>query len=158
AKGLAPGSGELKLTSYPSGAHVQIDGWTEPTWITPFSSPSMSAGPHTVVFSRPGYTAQTQTVQVAKGQSLTVYVQMLSAVSTLTVSSDPPGATILVDGQETGKLTPAKISVERGDHKITVRKAGFADATASTSVAEGENFDFAPKLQPGSSENAFGRV
>ena len=38
-----------------------------------------------------------------------------------------------------------------------VRKAGFVDASVSTSVAEGENFDFAPKLQPGSSEGAMGK-
>ncbi len=150
AKG-APGSGELRLTSYPSGAQVQIDGWTEPIWITPFNSPSMSAGAHTVVFSKSGYLTQTQTVEVAAGRSLTVHAQLPMSVSTLSVSSDPAGAAILVDGKETGKLTPAQIAVEKGEHKIVVRKPGFADASVTTSIVEGERFDFAPKLQPGSS-------
>ncbi len=155
---VAPGSGEMHLTSYPSGAQVQIDGWTEPTYITPFSSPSMSAGKHAVVFSKAGYVTQTQTVEVATGHALTVHATLPMSASTISVSSDPAGAAILVDGKETGKLTPAKITVEKGGHKIVVRKAGFADASVSTNVAEGETFDFSPKLQPGSSEGAIGRL
>jgi serine/threonine-protein kinase len=157
-RSVAPGSGELRLTSFPSGAQVQIDGWTEPKWITPFSSPSMSAGKHAVIFSKSGYITQTQTVEVAAGRSLTVHAQLPVSASTLTVASDPAGAAILVDGRETGRLTPAKISVEKGDHKIVVRKQGFADASVATNIAEGENFDFAPKLQPGSSGSAMGKL
>jgi hypothetical protein len=148
----------LRLTSYPSGAQVQIDGWTEPKWITPFSSPSMSAGKHAVVFSKSGYITQTQTVEVAAGQTLTMHAQLPMSVSTLSVSSDPAGAAILVDGKETGRLTPAQISVEKGEHKIVVRKQGFADSSVTTNIAEGETFTFAPKLQPGSSEGTMGKL
>ena len=155
---VAPGSGEMRLTSYPSGAQVQIDGWTEPTWITPFSSPSMSAGKHAVTFSKSGYITQNQTVEVAAGQALTVHAQLRTVVSTLAVSSDPAGGSILVDGKETGRLTPAQIAVEKGEHKIVVRKAGFVDASVTTNLAEGETFSFAPKLQPGSSETAMGKL
>ena len=155
---VAPGSGEMRLTSYPSGAQVQIDGWTEPTWITPFSSPSRSAGKHSVVFSKSGYITQTQTVELAAGQALTVHAQLRTVVSTLAVSSDPAGGSILVDGKETGRLTPAQIAVEKGEHRIVVRKAGFVDASVATNLAEGETFSFAPKLQPGSSEGAMGKL
>ncbi len=155
---VAPGSGEMRLTSYPSGAQVQIDGWTEPTWITPFSSPSMSAGKHAVTFSKAGFITQNQTVEVSAGQALTVHAQLRTVVSTLAVSSDPAGGSILVDGKETGKLTPAQIAVEKGEHKIVVRKAGFVDASATTNLAEGETFTFAPKLQPGCSDGAMGKL
>jgi serine/threonine-protein kinase len=155
---VAPGSAEMRLTSNPSGAQVQIDGWTEPTWITPFNNPSMSAGKHTVVFSKTGYITQTQAVQVAAGRSLTVHAQLPVSVSTLSVSSSPAGAAILVDGRETGKLTPAQLSVEKGEHKIVLRKQGFADSSVTTNIAEGETFTFAPKLQPGSSEGAMGKL
>ncbi|MDP9262950.1 MAG: PEGA domain-containing protein [Acidobacteriota bacterium] len=147
----APGSGEMRLTSSPSGARVQIDGWTEPNWITPFNNPSMAAGKHTVVFSKTGYITQTRTVEVAAGRSLTLQAQLPVSVSTLAVSSDPAGAAILVDGKETGRLTPAQIAVDKGEHKIVVRKAGFADAGVTAQIKEGERFEFAPKLQPGSS-------
>jgi len=157
-RNAAPGSGEMRLTSYPSGAQVQIDGWTEPTWITPFSSPSMSAGKHSVVFSKGGYITQTQTAEVAAGQTTTLHATLPVSVSTLSVTSDPAGAAILVDGKETGRLTPAKIAVEKGGHKIVVRKTGFADASVSTDITEGETFEFAPKLQPGSSESAIGKL
>jgi hypothetical protein len=48
--------------------------------------------------------------------------------------------------------------VEKGDHKVVVRKQGFVDANVSTTIAEGETFQFAPKLQPGSSESPIGKL
>jgi hypothetical protein len=111
-----------------------------------------------VAFSKSGYITQTQTVEVTAGQALTIHAQLPMSVSTLAVSSDPAGGSILVDGKETGKLTPAQLAVEKGEHKIVVRKQGFADANVTTNVAEGETFTFAPKLQPGSSEGAIGKL
>jgi len=157
-RNVAPGSGEMRLTSFPTGAKVQIDGWAEPTWITPFNSPGMSAGKHAVAFSKSGYITQTQTVEVTAGQVLTIHAQLQVSASTLAVASDPPGAVILVDGKETGRLTPAQIAVEKGEHKIVVRKQGFADSSVTTNLAEGETFSFAPKLQPGSSEGTMGKL
>ncbi|MCC6669847.1 MAG: PEGA domain-containing protein [Planctomycetes bacterium] len=46
------------------------------------------------------------------------------------VTSTPPGAEILVDGQPTGKTTPALLELDGffGDHHvITLRKRGFSD-------------------------------
>src|SRR6185312_5923958 len=42
---------ELKLLSQPDNAKVEIDGWSEPNWVTPFTASHLAAGMHTVVFS-----------------------------------------------------------------------------------------------------------
>jgi hypothetical protein len=39
----------------------------------------------------------------------------------LYVESTPPGALILIDGQDTGEITPAEIEVPGGDHMVVVR-------------------------------------
>jgi hypothetical protein len=53
-----------------------------------------------------------------------------SAVGGLLVSSDPPGARILVDGKETTSTTPAVIDLPPGTtHDVGYRLDGFRDAT-----------------------------
>ena len=41
------------------------------------------------------------------------------------VNSEPQGAEILVDGQPTGRSTPAMLTLESTTHTITLRKQGF---------------------------------
>src|ERR671913_731160 len=38
----------------------------------------------------------------------------------LKIDSFPPGAAILIDGTATGRITPTTISLEVGDHAITI--------------------------------------
>lgn len=51
------------------------------------------------------------------------------------VTSDPPGATILVDGKAIDQKTPAEIDLEPGTHKITLQAAGRKDSEQSVEVA-----------------------
>lgn len=48
------------------------------------------------------------------------------------VYSDPAGATILVDGEDSGETTPARLDLGGmlgTDHRITLRKAGYREAS-----------------------------
>ena len=40
------------------------------------------------------------------------------------LSSDPPGANILVNGKSIGKVTPQRIDLAPGTYKITVERDG----------------------------------
>ncbi len=141
--------GELRFESQPRGAKVTVDGWTEPTWFTPFPASNLSAGKHTVVFSSPGYIAETRSVLVAAGKSQTLSVQLSPAVSKIQLSSTPSGASVEVDGKDTGKTTPAEILLEKGQHTIVVRKPGYSDASTTETLAEGQTLNFSPiLLQP----------
>lgn len=51
------------------------------------------------------------------------------------VTSDPPGATILVDGKDSGMKTPADVDVPPGSHKITLQAAGKKDNEQTIEVA-----------------------
>jgi hypothetical protein len=59
-------------------------------------------------------------------------------VSDLTVEVNEPGAKVLVDGAEVG-VTPLNkpVSVEVGERRVTIQKAGFADATKTVTVSGG---------------------
>jgi len=62
-------NGSLKVTSFPSGANVSIDG-VDTGKVTPMST-SVAVGDHTVVVSIPnsGWNPDTRTVTVVSGKS-----------------------------------------------------------------------------------------
>ncbi len=58
-------------------------------------------------------------------------VALLSGCNNLTVQSVPPGAEIYLDGEPTGRVTPASFrlsDVGFGLHGIQARMAGYADS------------------------------
>jgi len=65
------------------------------------------------------------------------------------VSSTPPGAQIIVDGRDTGHVTPREIQLQQGQHTVEVRLAGHTatsqtfDALAATRVRLELNLDAA---------------
>lgn len=137
---------ELKFTSKPDGAKVEIDGWSEPNWVTPFTASNLAAGYHLVSFTKSGYLQQSRSVESLAGKSIAVSVELAQALSTIVVSSNPQGANIWLDGKDTGQLTPAQLNVEKGIHRVVVRKAGFKDAAGDETVMEGQTVTFTPIL------------
>jgi len=55
-------------------------------------------------------------------------------MGTISVQSQPAGASILLDGKDTGKKTPAQIQAMRGAHSILLRQEGYIDSTTSANV------------------------
>jgi hypothetical protein len=155
----APTTGELQISSTPSGAQVQVDGATSGT--TPFSAHKLAPGPHTVVVSKAGFPSATRVISVTAGKTTPLVVNFASApTATIKLTSQPAGAAIFLDGKDSGKVTPAQLSTDPGEHKLLLRKAGFKDATMTTpKLTAGQNFDFAPLLQAGKNdENPFKKL
>jgi hypothetical protein len=56
------------------------------------------------------------------------------------VSSTPAGAAIVIDGRDTGRLTPTLFSFEKtGSHTVVVRRAGFLEGTSTVNVQSGQS-------------------
>jgi hypothetical protein len=143
---VAPG--QLAIDSTPQGTQVEIDGQTDPSWITPFTLSGLSAGQHTVTLSKKGFSPDTRTVDVASGGKAFVTTRLVQLVATLSVSSSPAGANIYVDGKNSGKVTPAQVPVDQGQHVILVRKSGYIDETTSAQFTLGQTTNFSPNLRP----------
>ena len=139
--------GQMAIDSTPQGAQVQIDGRTNPTWITPFTLSGLGPGQHTVAVSKAGYSTDTRTVDVTSGGKSFVTTRLAQLVATLAVSSTPAGANIFVDGKNSSKLTPAQVPVDQGQHVVLVRKSGYIDETTSAQFTLGPTTNFAPTLR-----------
>jgi eukaryotic-like serine/threonine-protein kinase len=140
--------GQLAVDSTPEGAQIQIDGKSDPNWQTPYTMPGLAAGEHSIVVSKPGYVQEIRTVDVTAAAKTSLVVHLTAQVVSMNVSSDPAGAAIYVDGKDTAKVTPAVISLEKGNHTVLVRKAGFLDETTAANGQPGQTLHFAPRLRP----------
>jgi len=84
---------------------------------------------------------------VTSGNRATAQVRLTQLVATLIVKSDPPGASIYVDGRDTNAKTPAQVGVDKGQHVVLVRLSGYLDETMTGQFALGQTFNFNPTLR-----------
>ena len=139
--------GQVAIDSTPQGAQVQLDGKTDPSWVTPFTLSGLQPGQHTVTVSKAGYSTDTRNVEVPSGGKSFVVSHLSQLMATLSVSSTPPGANVYIDGRDTGKLTPAQVSVDKGQHVVLVRKQGYIDETTSAQFVLAQTVSFSPTLR-----------
>jgi hypothetical protein len=140
--------GQLNVTSTPAGAQIQVDGQNNPGWITPYNLPGLTPGNHIVVITKPGFAPETRTLDIASGSKSFLQVQLASLSAVVVIASDPAGVEVWMDGKDTGKATPAQISVDKpGSHSFVFKKQGYLDETASANLQTGQTFRLAPTLK-----------
>ena len=146
--------GELTIDSTPRGAQVQLDGNGDASWVTPLALTSLQLGQHSLTVSKAGYTTDSRTINVTSGYRATITVHLARLMAILVVKSDPPGASIYVDGHDMSTKTPGQISVEKGQHVVLVRMPGYVDETMNAQFALGQTSSFSPTLRPlGNTDN-----
>ncbi len=140
--------GQLSVTSTPAGAQIQIDGQNNAAWVTPFNLAGLNPGQHTLTISKAGYVAETRNIDVGSGSKSFISVQLAQLNATVSVSSDPSGAAIWMDGKDTGRTTPAQISVDKpGNHSFAFKKQGYLDETSTANLQIGQTFRLSPNLR-----------
>jgi serine/threonine-protein kinase len=140
--------GRVAIDSTPQGAQVQIDGKSDPAWVTPYTMAGLAPGQHAVVVAKVGYITDTRTIDVASGNKAVVAIHLTPLMATLSVSSSPAGANVYVDGKDSGKVTPAQLSLDKGAHTILLRKTGYLDETAASQLVQGEIARVSSALRP----------
>jgi eukaryotic-like serine/threonine-protein kinase len=141
-----PITGQLAINSVPAGAQVQIDGRSDPGWVTPYAV-TLYAGPHSIVLTKPGFTTQSQNVEVVPSNRSVVSLNLSEMLAIAAINSDPAGSSIYVDGRDTGKVTPAQLSIPKGSHTVTVRRLGYFDASQSVDLYPGQTAHISPSLK-----------
>ena len=139
--------GQMAIDSTPQGVEIQIDGKTDPAWVTPITLSGLGPGQHSITFSKSGYVTDTRTVAVTSGGKLSVTTRLVPLTATLSVASTPAGANVYIDGKDTHKLTPTQVSVDKGQHVVLVRKSGYIDETTSAQFVLGQTTNFSPSLR-----------
>lgn len=129
----AAATGALVVTSDPPGAGVTLDGTAAGT--TPLNLTSVSEGDHTVTVSLAGYADQSATITVpAGGTSKNAYTL---SPNILSVSSNPAGASVTLDGTYAGTTPLSRTAVPAGAHTLVLTLDGYDPYTATVTVVPG---------------------
>jgi serine/threonine-protein kinase len=142
----APTTGELSITSIPPGATIEIAGRTE-SWKTPQTMNALSPGAYKVTISKAGYASETRSIEIAAGNRATLDVKLVATKGYLTVTGTPIGANILIDGKDSGKLTPSDFVLDPAAHTVTIHKDGYLDTTTDIKLTAGQSVSYAPTLK-----------
>ena len=142
----SPTDGLLAVTSFPEGAAVEIEGRGAVSGETPLMVGSLISGTYKITVSRQGYATETRSVQVTAGNRTSLDVRLAPMKGTVTITGSPAGASIFINGKDTGKVTPAEFVLDPAVQGILVRKAGYLDATTVIKLAAGQSVSYAPSL------------
>ncbi|MFM1897615.1 MAG: hypothetical protein RLZZ385_2689 [Pseudomonadota bacterium] len=101
---------------------VQVDGVD--VGVTPLVDMDMEAGEREIVLSKERYQPYREVLNIEGRQVPESFeFELAPAWATVSLSSDPPGADVLVDGELVG-TTPLQADILEGEHELTVKLAG----------------------------------
>ncbi len=141
-------TGELMIDSSPRGAMVELDGQNQAGAVTPYTAVNISAGRHIVTLRKEGYAAESQAVDITAGQKAYAVVSLKELGARVAISSDPEGATVLIDGRDAGKTTPMTVILPPGKHTVSFQKYGFLQSVQTVELVPGQALLVRPRLLP----------
>jgi serine/threonine-protein kinase len=120
------GGGRLQdvwVNTNPPGAKAVLDDDLSQSCQTPCMIHAAS-GTHHLTFAQAGFENEYREVHVGDIAQDLPTVTLRKPGGTLMLTTDPPGATVRVNGQMVPQLTPAQITLAPGSYTITVEKGG----------------------------------
>jgi hypothetical protein len=147
---IGGGKGYYYITSYPSGGSVNFDGDYKGTTPVTVEVASQGTPGHTVSISLQGYETWSTSLagNPASGQTIpvTAYLTAIQSYGSIAVTSDPSGATAVLDGGSS-QITPCTFTgVSPGSHTISVSKGGYTSISRTVTVSGGSTTQVAVTL------------
>ena len=129
--------GKISIASDPVGAQVLLDG--KDYGKTPLKIDSLPVGDYSLTLKLDGSKDITDTLSVVEGATLTKNYKFESAVGSLSVETDPVGASVTVDGKATGLVSPCTVSaLPEGTHDVYLELSGYLPWSGEITVTRGE--------------------
>ena len=135
---LEPLAKGIFITTAPPGADVFING-AKQSGRTPVALP-LAPGQYNLVLRLSGYEPYSGSIQVTEIQTpfnVTLTERSSTHVAWAQVNSNPKGAEIILDGNSTGELTPARVQIPSGIHTISLKLDGYQVAKRTFQASEG---------------------
>ncbi len=142
-------TGSLSVSSSPSGAAVYVDGIYQGVTNTVIAViGNLVPGSHSVRLTKAGYQDWTGTVSISAGATTylnpTLVQNPQPQYATVSISSNPAGASVYGDGVYVGQTRAGSplvfTSVKPGTHTLLLTKSGYQDYQTTQSVAAGQDY------------------
>ncbi len=150
-----PTTGDLEVSSAPSGAAVYVDtdyqGTTTPG--SPLDVVALSPGTHTVVLKKSGYSDYTTTVNIRAGQTAQVAATLAqsgqpSKTASVQITSDPSGADVSINNLYMGITPLTAQNVQPGPSTVKIALDGYTPYTSTVQISAGQSLQINAALSP----------
>jgi hypothetical protein len=138
--------GSVSITSEPSNAMILIDG--KKSGVTPTTLTGMLPGKHNVEIRMEGHEAWSESVEIKSDKENTIVAVLHAITGSISIESNPPEATILLDGKDVCTSPDTITQVAIGIHEIEVKKEGYAEWKKKLNVKKGTEISLNAVLQP----------
>jgi TonB family protein len=144
--GAAAAPGYFRVEAEPAGARVWLDELD--VGKAPVALP-VSPGRHKVRVAIDGYAPAELTMEVVPGTAPPPLRFALEPITMkLSVSAEPAGATVFVDGRPLGEAPVSGASMPIGMHEVRIEKRGYAPYIHSVEGSAGESVELSARLTP----------
>ncbi len=125
--------GKLSVESYPNNCEVYLNG--EYIGNTPLEK-NINVGNYNLEVKHTGYKIYEREIKILRGKETTIIANLEKMKGTLSIKTEPDGATVYIDGKNYG-LTPIEITdLEIGEHEIVISKDGYAQIIKKIEIKE----------------------
>ncbi|WP_169302025.1 PEGA domain-containing protein [Thermococcus gammatolerans] len=132
---LTPNYAHLTIKSDPPGASIYINETYKGK--TPLTVDLMM-GTYSIKLSKEGYQDYTLKVTLSPGESKTLSPSLTPAYGFLSVTSEPAGADVYIDGNYVGTTPLTNYKLSPGEHEVKIKKDGYKEYTKTVTITAGE--------------------
>lgn len=125
----------IRIASEPEGARVFLDG--EPVGSTPTELAAVQTGERRVRLTLPGHSMVEETLTVRPlDETQSFNFRLRALAGNLRIETDPPGASVSVNGQDRGTTPVAVTGLQIGQHRVTLNMDGYLPITKTVEVLD----------------------
>ena len=132
-----PEPSTFELTATPPGSTAIFDNDPNLHCDTPCEIP-LPPGRHTFTVNSPGYREERRIIEIPRDTGIIVNLE--KSAGTVSVTSNPPGLAVSIDGKVQSRRTPAMFTVAPGRHHVEVAK-GAEKRESNVEVHDGGTTD-----------------
>jgi hypothetical protein len=128
--------GKVSIATDPVGATVILDG--AESGVTPLSLDSIQAGKHAVSLKLEGYYIKKGDITII-ADTLNTFEFTLVKPASLVITSTPVGASLAINGKESGVTPYENRKIKPGDLAIVLSAAGYDTLRQTMAVSSGQS-------------------
>jgi hypothetical protein len=138
--------GELELKSEPSGATVSMNG--KEMGQTPLVLSGIRLGQHLIRFAKEEHHPYEEQIDLTGPERKKVVVSLQRIVGGLSISTEPSGASVVVNGRSVGTSPYEDKDLPPGLYKVRIEKEGYTPWEGSLTVIAGRKIEVPIELKP----------
>jgi serine/threonine protein kinase/formylglycine-generating enzyme required for sulfatase activity len=136
----------ITIITDPESVVVTIDSKNQ--WKTPFKG-KLTTGRHSISLSKEGYESINSELDVNENSDNEFFIEMKSAMGTITVETEKPGFDILLNGENTSKKTPFTFNniIPDVDYDFKIESEKYYSNPETIRISEKEHKIYKPHLK-----------